>query len=1005
MPHLTAIIGGGVFVMIIVVTMIAVTIFRGYEEAHHESLVDSANLSQTLADNFNGMIREIDLGLLTILDEANREKKQSQWDSEEIKLSVAKQDERHPGSLCYRIYGADGKLIVGLKNIDDNNADISNRESFKILRDSPEIGLLIMPPAFGVATHQWLIALARRITNPDGSFGGAVFCPISIKSLVGGFSKIDLGPNGAVALYHDSFRLTARYPEPVGPNNPIGTVLISDQLRAIISSKASIAHYDYSSSVDGVRRTATVRKVNGQQYYILVAQAEDYYLEQWRRKSCDFILFGAMLIVFLLVSMFVLFKRLNDWQSAISNLSENEKKLRSLFDLSPMGIARNTLDGRFVDFNEAFRKITGYDEAELRELDYYKLTPEEYLSDEYEHIDSLLLTGSYGPFEKEYRRKDNSIIPVQLRGILVNGSDGIPYIWSLVEDTSGQKRAQEETLLAASVFHVAAEAIMITDHTARIISVNPAFTEITGFLESEVVGKTPRVMKSNRQEPSFYKAMWNALLTQGGWRGQIWNRRKDGEAFLAWQTISTVRDNDGKPIRYVSVFSDITELHHKDEHIRHQAYHDALTGLPNRLLLQDRITHAIDIAKRGQQQVAVMFIDLDRFKIVNDSLGHDIGDLLLIQVAERITDCVRKSDTIARIGGDEFVVVINDFTNVAEVAAVADKICKQVVEAFFIQDHEIHIGASIGIALFPHDGDDVVALTKNADLAMYRAKEAGRNTVRFFDTEIDGATSGRLGLELALRNALKSEEFQLFYQPKIDLVSGRVNGAEALIRWNCPERGLVPPNVFIPLAEETGLIVAIGNWVLEEACRQLTEWSHNDGPSIRVSINVSARQFNEHDFADNITQRLAHHQLSPSLLEIELTESAVMFNPSRTIAQLAQLQSLGVSVSVDDFGTGYSCLAYLKQLPLNTLKIDRAFIHKVDTDLENAAIVRAILSLSAALGLSVVAEGIETLEEEQHLRDANCGSVQGFKYAKPLPADQFSAWISANNGTVNKAPV
>ena len=570
--------------------------------------------------------------------------------------------------------------------------------------------------------------------------------------------------------------------------------------------------------------------------------------------------------------------------------------------------------------------------------------------------------------------------------------NGAPHLLAMIIDITERKMAEAETQMAASVFHNTMEGIIVTATDGTILSVNPGFSRITGYSPDEALGQTPRLLKSDHHDEPFYRNLWQSITQSGVWQGEIWNRRKGGEAYLEWLTITMIPGPDGKPFRYVSVFNDITENRQKDEHIRHLAFHDALTGLPNRLLLQDRLNHAIEIARRDGSQVAVMFIDLDRFKVVNDSLGHDVGDMLLIQVTQRLGQCLRKSDTIARQGGDEFVVLLSDFEAIGEVAEVAEKIIAVLVAPVMVKEQEIHIGASIGIALFPQDGDDVTSLMRDADTAMYRAKNAGRNTFRFFDLNMDGEATERLSLEAGLRRALDNREFQLFYQPKVNLETGKVSGAEALIRWNSPDRGLVPPDSFIPLAEESGLIGRIGDWVLEEACCQLVAW-RKEGLVIRVAVNVSGRQFFESDFAAKVASVLAIHNLPASALEVELTESTVMSDPDRAIGQLTRLQALGVTVSIDDFGTGYSSLSYLKRLPLDTIKIDRSFVHHLNDQIDNAAIVRAILGLGEALGMSTIAEGVETAEEERHLQNAGCAVGQGFKYARPLPASDFMDWV------------
>ena len=745
--------GGGAVIVALIILLVGGAIVQGKASAHRTAEVATANLSLTLADNFNNTIRQIDSGIMVVLDQVSRPQTAGKWDENAVVALMSRQMAREPGQLGFRIYGGDGRLRYGVGNISDRNANISQRDDFKYLRETPEAGLMVGAPLFDPTARQWLIPLSRRISDPDGSFGGAVYSAIPIESLRQTLAAIDVGAHGVILLTHNSFKIAAWAPIPTGMADPVGTDGISAKLRDLIRSKVLSAQYDAISPVDGMRRAVFVRRIEGQPYYILVALAEDDYLAEWRRNTTRFLFLGAVMVGLVLMGVFILHRRM-------AALATSEEKLRGLFELSPLGIARNALDGRFVEFNEAFREITGYPGEELLALDYWALTPEKYRPDETRQLESLRTTGRYGPYEKEYLRKSGAHVPIRLRGMLVTGRGASQHIWSLVEDISQQKRADAETQLAASVFHNTAEAIVITDAAAKIISVNPAFTDITGYAADEVIGKTPRVMKSNHHDAAFYKAFWLELLTRGQWQGQIWNRRKDGEAFLASQNISSVRDDTGKVIRFVSVFDDATEMHRKDEHIRHQAYHDALTGLPNRLLLQDRLGHAIEIAKREQGQVAVMFIDLDRFKVVNDSLGHDIGDMLLVQVTERLSECLRKSDTIARLGGDEFVVVVSAFDGIAEVAEVAEKIINRVALPMSLKEHEVHVGASIGIALYPQDGEDATALMKDADTAMYRAKNSGRNTFRFFDAAMDGAAVERLLLESALRHALTNGEFK-----------------------------------------------------------------------------------------------------------------------------------------------------------------------------------------------------------------------------------------------------
>jgi diguanylate cyclase (GGDEF)-like protein/PAS domain S-box-containing protein len=557
-----------------------------------------------------------------------------------------------------------------------------------------------------------------------------------------------------------------------------------------------------------------------------------------------------------------------------------------------------------------------------------------------------------------------------------------------------QVRAHAEALeLAAGVFAHTVEGIMITDAAGRILSVNPAFTSITGYAAAEAVGQTPRLLRSHRQSEAFYRDLWESLNATGEWRGEVWNRRKDGEAYLQWTSITTINDAAGQPYRRISVMTDITEIRRKDEHIRHQAYHDTLTGLPNRSLLQNRLDHGIKAAQRDGTRIAVLFIDLDRFKVINDSLGHFVGDELLIQAARRLTDSVRASDTVSRQGGDEFVILAT-IDHIADAVHIAEKIVADMNLPFAIDKHRLNVGASVGISVYPQDGEDAATLLRNADVAMYAAKDAGRGTFRFFDAAMNDRAQHRLTMEAALRRALAHNEFELFYQPKICLADNRYCGMEALIRWRDPVLGLISPLDFIPLAEETGLIEPIGTWVLETACAQMRRWADGGVIAGPVAVNVSARQLDDPQFAAKLEAILQRHGLDALHLQLEVTESTVMSDPETAIEALSKLAALGNTIAIDDFGTGYSSFSYLKRLPIHLLKIDRSFVTDVGNSREDEEIVTAIIQVALALKLMVVAEGVETQQQADFLNGLGCHFAQGYLYAKPLPIGEFEALVA-----------
>jgi diguanylate cyclase (GGDEF)-like protein/PAS domain S-box-containing protein len=595
--------------------------------------------------------------------------------------------------------------------------------------------------------------------------------------------------------------------------------------------------------------------------------------------------------------------------------------------------------------------------------------------------------------EIEMLKQDGSRFWAALTGrALAAGRLGGGSVW-VIADISERKKAEERTRLAAKVFENTQEGVTITDHDTRILAVNRAFTEVTGYAEEEVIGMTPRVLRSGRQDRVFYDAMWDALDQSGQWKGEIWNRRKNGEIYPEWLSISSVRNEAGELSHYVGVFSDITEIKRSQEKVSFLAYHDPLTQLPNRLLFNDRLTQSIQRASREKKLFAIYFIDLDHFKHVNDSLGHHVGDRLLREVAAQMQAQLRRTDTIARLGGDEFIVMVEEIDGLRGAALVAEKLAAVFQEPIALEGHDLYVTASIGVCMYPADGADANTLIRNADAAMYRAKSNGRNQFHFYEQEMTAYAFERLELESAMRRGLANDEFVLHYQPQVDLTTNGIVGAEALVRWNHPELGLLTPDRFIPLAEDSGLIVALGEWVLRSACRQMQMW-HSTGFRLpKVAVNLSVRQLEKQGFAVLVAAILDEYRLAPSVLELELTESVLM-QTKEAFEVLEELDALGVDLSVDDFGTGYSSLGYLKQLPVHKLKIDRSFISDDAAHGHNDAIVRAVIAMAKTLGLAAIAEGVESREQAAFLRREGCNHAQGYLYGKPDTGEALaSAWV------------
>ena len=560
-------------------------------------------------------------------------------------------------------------------------------------------------------------------------------------------------------------------------------------------------------------------------------------------------------------------------------------------------------------------------------------------------------------------------------------------------------KQDREIRRAATVFESTGDGVVITDPQARIVAVNKAFSDLSGFSRSELVGRHVRMLRSRRHSRDFYAKQFKMLTETGRWEGEVYTRNKSGDSQLEWLTVNVVNDNQGKTSQYVAVFSDVEIVKRSLHKLDHLAHHDTLTGLPNRLLLRDRIEHAIHRAHRERRDLAVLFLDLDRFKNINDTLGHTVGDNLLRVCAARLSDRVREGDTVARLGGDEFMILLEDYRTPEDARTVAQDVLESLAQAIPIQGHELFITASIGISQYPQDGATVDELVRNADAAMYRAKEKGKNNYHFYTSDLTDVARENLRLESSLRLALERDEFVLHYQPKWDTRSGRITGVEALLRWKHPERGLIGPTEFLGTLEECGLILPVGKWVLRTACAQAQAWRDQGLPAIQMSVNLSGKQIVDGGLVQTVTESFETCGFDPRFLELELTEGFVMQQPDQVIRLLKSFRELGISIAIDDFGTGYSSLSYLKQLPIQKLKIDRSFVRDIPSDPDDVAITRAILALGHSLQMSIVAEGVESAEQLAFLTEEGCHEAQGSLVSEPLPEPEVRRLLQHGDTT------
>ena len=675
---------------------------------------------------------------------------------------------------------------------------------------------------------------------------------------------------------------------------------------------------------------------------------------------------------------------------------------QTLIEAIPAPVFYKDATGHYLGANSAFYSFYGLEETQLVGRTVWDIAAPDLAAADSVQDQRLLASPGVLVYETQIVNAQGQQREVTLHKATFSGNEGaVGGIIGVILDISERKAVEGQLRQAATVFENTLEGVMITDPQLVIVAINRAFSEITGYSESEAIGNTPRLLQSGRHSQSFYEQMWVALNAHGRWQGEIWNQRKSGEVYPEWVNISSVVNEAGQVVNYIAVFSDISHLKNSEEQLAHLVHYDPLTDLPNRLLLYSRIEHALERARRYDLQVAVLFIDLDRFKNVNDSLGHPVGDSLLVAITQRLKEHLRNADTLARLGGDEFVVLLEDLTGSEAAAVVARELIELLGEPFMLAGgQEVFAGGSIGISIGPADADSATRLIRNADTAMYQAKANGGATFQFYTTAMTQAVNLRLDLEGKLRRALERQEFLLYYQPQVNLETGQVIGVEALIRWHQPEQGLISPAQFIPVAEETGLIVPIGAWVLRAACAQLRAWRNAGHQALTVSINLSTRQFRQQDLLLMIEAVLVETGLLARHLELEITESAVMEQPEQAIATLQLLREHGIRLAIDDFGTGYSSLSYLQRFALNRLKIDRSFIKELPTRARDASIAATIIAMAHNLGLDVLAEGVETVEQLAWLRSHHCDAAQGYLFSRPLPPDQLADYLVATNHAV-----
>ncbi|MDD2744072.1 MAG: EAL domain-containing protein [Rhodocyclaceae bacterium] len=901
-----------------------------------------------------------------------------------------------PEVLAYQVFSPSGESLFASDL--DPLAKPPDSDLMAVLRDSASPRIYFSPVIISPADNNARILAYRPLRSINGQFLGVLSAVVDLGYFEAVFNNLSLAGGALVVRRLDSHALLVRSPRLLDQYNatlPTTNLLVQDVLKGRRSGSVRV-----KAHVDGVERIYVYQAMDKYPLYVTVGLAKAAVNADWQARALwTGGLAGVLFLTLSLVLIWLFRKQAAEFKN-LEALRENREQLRDAQRLARVGSWELDLLSGELKWSEELYQI--FECNPTNTVCSYELFLELVHPDDREAVNQAYLDSleSRLAYEIEHRlaMPDGRIKTILECAQTYYAEDGTPLrSVGTAQDISSIRQMESQMQLLGVAFQHSGEAILITDRENRIVTVNPAFTALTGYTQADALGRNPSFLSAGRNSPQEYAAMWQAIMEKGFWQGEIWDRRKDGGVYPKWMTVSLIRDDEGEIRYHIAHFTDISLERAAEEKLHHIAHHDSLTGLPNRLSLNGRIDQALSLARRDGGRVALLFIDLDRFKVVNDTLGHHVGDELLIEVARRLKEIVRDSDVVARLGGDEFVVVLTGIEHSTVVGMLAEKMVLTIGSPYIIEGHDLYTSPSIGIAIFPTDGDSSHVLMKNADAAMYHAKSAGRNNFQFFDAKMNQAAVERLKIEHGLRQALANDEFCLYFQPVIEARTGRVVEVEALVRWLHPQEGIVPPGRFIGVAEESGLIQPLGEWVFWAACRQLAEFNRLGIVDVKMGVNISAIQMRNGNLPILARGALEALGLNPADLVFEITESAAMQHPQETVAILDLLHDMGVLLAIDDFGTGYSSLSYLKMFPIDYLKLDRSFVEEIGQDDGGSVICDATIALTHNLGLKLVAEGVETEAQFTYLRERDCDLLQGFFFCRPVPADEVIEFIRLRN--------
>ena len=980
--------------------LLAYVLWSGYREIWSEAQASARSHADLIEARFDATLRRVDSSLIGLASRISAESLQREA-VPRFRQQIEAEFERHRLAFSeiagFRVVDANGEVLYIAGG--GAYANLGDRSYFTQLRDNPNAGIVFSDVLTSRITGRTTIVAARAIRGPDGAFLGIVSAPIELEYFERLFRTAHLGKRSALAIRRsDTHFLVVR--QPAIPSEINRALDAAHPIPQRIAAGERQGTLEFVAQTDGVRRIYAYSVLEQYPFYVVAGLSEADMMAAWRQRSLIVGGLGVGLLWCLGLVLVWLFRAQRRELLAAEALHRHQDQLKAAQRIAQVGSWEIDLATRGVTCSDELYRIfevepvpggAHYDDFMARIHPDDQATVDQALNDavqEHRQVSlkhRLLLPDGRVKYVQEFCEPDYADDGAVLRVIGTS------------QDVTGQHQMEARMQLLVSAFQYSGEAILITDADNNIITINPAFTRLTGFLPEEALGKNPRFLSAGRTTKNEYRQMWQSINERGFWQGEIWDRRKDGGVYPKWMSISVIRDEDGSVRYYVAHFTDVTSERAAEAKLYHMAHHDVLTGLLNRFSLKGRLDQALSAARRDGSRVALLFVDLDRFKAVNDTLGHHVGDQMLVEVARRLSESVRDSDVVARVGGDEFVIMLSALEHSGSVAKVAEKVVCNIGDPYSIEGHDLFTTPSIGIAIFPTDGDDGDTLLKNADAAMYHAKTAGRNNFQFFDARMNDAALERLGIEHGLRQALSRDEFCLHFQPVVDVVSGRVAGVEALVRWQHPEKGLLLPGKFIGIAEESGLIQPLGEWVFWAACKQLADFRAAGIYGVRMAVNISAIQMRNGNLPVLAKGAIDAFGLNPADLVFEITESVAMQQPAETVRILDILHDMGIGLAIDDFGTGYSSLSYLRLFPIDLLKLDRTFVEEIGQSADGTVICDATIGLAHNLGLRIVAEGVETDEQRDYLRGRGCDLMQGFLFSRPVPANEVIAFIRQRN--------